>query len=61
MLSRVVENIFTCNLDNKNMLREVRVKIGLKRIDMQRVTVEVLLNSRVIELVINSEFVRKWV
>jgi len=42
------------------MLREVMVTIGLKRIDTQkRVIVEVLLDSRVIRLVISSEFARK--
>jgi len=46
---RVVNNIFCCNLDNRNMLREVMVKIGLKRIDIQeRITVEGLLDSRAI-------------
>ena len=36
------------------------VKISLKRIDMQKETiVEVLLNSKVTELVISLEFVRK--
>jgi len=29
MLSRVINNTFCCNLDNRNMLREVTVKIGL--------------------------------
>ena len=33
MLSRVVDNIFYCNLDSGNMLREVTVKIRLERID----------------------------
>jgi len=42
------------------MLREVMVTIGLKRIDTQkRVIVEVLLDSRVIRLVMSSEFARK--
>ena len=42
------------------MLREVTVKIGLERINTQeKVTVEVLLNSGVIELVMSSEFARK--
>ena len=60
MLSRVVDNISACNLDNKNMLREVTVKIELERINMQEgVTVEVLLDSRATELVISSEFTRK--
>ena len=42
------------------MLREVTVKIGLERIDMQEeVIVEVLLNSEATGLVISSEFARK--
>ena len=41
-------------------LREVMVKIGLERIDMQeRVTVEVLLDSGVTGLVMSSEFAKK--
>jgi len=37
------------------------VKIGLERIDTQEgITVEALLDSRAIELVISSEFARKW-
>jgi len=41
-------------------LREVMIKIGLKRIDMQEeVTVEVLLDSGAIGLVISLEFARK--
>jgi len=41
-------------------LREVTVKIGLERIDMQEeITVEALLDSRVIGLVMSSEFTRK--
>jgi len=60
MLFRVVNNIFCCNLDNKDILRKVIVKIGLERINMQKeVTVEVLLDSKVTELVISLEFVRK--
>ena len=44
----------------KKYLREIIVKIRLERIDIQReVTVEVLLNSSVISLIISSEFVRK--
>jgi len=46
--------------DNRDMLREVTVKIGLERIDTQeRVMVEVLLDSEVIELVMSLEFARK--
>ena len=33
MLSRVVNNISYYNLDNRDILREVIVKIGLERID----------------------------
>jgi len=42
------------------MLREIMVKIGLERIDIQKeVTVEALLDSGAIELVISSKFARK--
>jgi len=42
------------------LLREVIVKIGLERIDMQEgIMVEALLDSRVTGLVISSEFTRK--
>ena len=42
------------------MLREVIVKIGLERIDIQKeVTVEVLLDSGTTELVISLEFAKK--
>ena len=42
------------------MLREVTVKIGLKRINIQEeVTMEALLDSGAIELVMSSEFTRK--
>jgi len=41
-------------------LREVMVKIGLKRIDTQEeITVEALLDSRATGLVMSSEFVKK--
>ena len=60
MLSRVVENTSMYNLENEDILREVTVKINLKRIYMQeRVTVEVLLDSGAIRLVMSSEFARK--
>ena len=60
MLSKVTENISICNLDHRDILRKVTVKIGLERIDMQEgIIVEVLLYSRVIELVMSLEFVRK--
>ena len=60
MLFRVMDNTSCYSLNNKNILREVTVKIGLKRIDMQEgVTVETLLDSRATELVMSPEFVRK--
>jgi len=41
-------------------LREVTVKIGLERIDMQEgITMEALLDSRMTELVMSSEFTSK--
>ena len=55
-----MENIFYCNLDNRNILREVMVKIGLEKIDTQEeVMVEALLDSKVMGLVISLEFARK--
>ena len=43
-------------------LREVTVKIGLERIDMQEgITVEALLDSGATGLVISSEFAKKQV
>ena len=60
ILSRVMNDTFCCNLDNRDMLREVIVKIGLERIDTQKeVVVEALLNSRAIGLVMSLKFARK--
>ena len=60
MLFRVMDDISCYNLDNRDMLKEVIVKIELERIDMQKeVIVEALLGSRAIGLVVSSEFVRK--
>ena len=60
MLARVTDNTSMCNLDKENLLREVTVKIGLERIDMQEgITVEALLDSGAMELVMSSEFARK--
>ena len=60
MFSRVMNNKSYYNLDNRNMLRKVTVKIGLEKINTQeRVTVEVLLYSDATELVMSSEFARK--
>jgi len=44
----------------RRLLREVMVKIGLERIDMQeRITVEALLDSGAMGLVMSSEFAQK--
>jgi len=60
MFSRVVENTSTCNLNNKDMLREVTVKIGPKKIDIQEgITVEAILDSGATRLVMSLEFVRR--
>ena len=60
MLSRVVDNTSVCNLNNRDMLREITVKIRLERIDIQEgVTVEALLDSRATDLVMSSEFAKK--
>ena len=58
MLSRVVDNTFYCNL-NRNMLKEVTMKIELERINMQKgVIVEVLLDSGMTGLVMSLEFAK---
>jgi len=55
-----VDNTSCCNLNKEDMLREVTVKIGLERVDIQEgVTVEALLNSGATDLVMSSEFTRK--
>ena len=60
ILSKVIDNKFCYNLSNEELLSEVTVKIGLERVDMQEeVTVEALLDSGTIGLVISLEFVRK--
>ena len=62
MLSRVIDNIFCYNLNNKDILKELTVKISLERIDSQKeVTVEMLLDSSVTKLVISSEFAKAGV
>ena len=48
------------NVRKRELLREVIVKIGLERIDMQKgVIVEALLDIKVTRVVISSEFARK--
>jgi len=60
MLSRVINNKSCYNLDNEDMLREVTMKIGLERIDMQKeVTMEALLDSGAMKLVTSSKFAIK--
>jgi len=60
MLSRVMKNTSYCNLNNGDILREVMVKIGLEKINMQEeVTVKALLDNGAIGLVMSSEFARK--
>jgi len=60
MLTRVIDNTSYYNLDNRDMLREVTVKIGLERIDTQEgITVKALLDSSTTGLVMSSEFIRK--
>ena len=55
-----MNNISCYNLDNRNILREVIIKVELERIDTQEgVIVEALLDSGVMELVMSSKFVRK--
>jgi len=49
MLARTIDNTSCYNLDNRDMLIEVIVKIELERIDTQKgVTVKALLDSSVI-------------
>ena len=60
MLARVTDNTSMCNLDKGDLLREVTVKIGLERIDMQEgIMVEALLDSGATGLVMSLEFARK--
>jgi len=60
MLSKVIDNKFYYNLNNRDILREVIVKIGLEGINTQKkVTMKALLDSGAIGLVMSSEFIRK--
>jgi len=55
-----MDNTSCCDLNNEEGLREVMVKISLERVDIQEgATVEALLDSRTMELVMSSEFARK--
>ena len=54
MLSKVIGKILCYNLDNEDILREVIVKIGLEKIDMQEgVIVEAL-------ILLFLQFLTKW-
>jgi len=54
-----MNNIFYYNL-NRDMLREVMVKIGLERIDAQeQIMVKALLDSSTIGLIMSLEFAWK--
>ena len=54
------KNIEDIRKVERELLREVTVKIGLERIDIQKgITVEALLDSGAIELVMSSEFAHK--
>ena len=60
MLAKVIDNTSCCNLDNRDMLRKVIVKIGLERINTQeRITVEALLDSSIMGLIMSLEFARR--
>ena len=55
-----MDNTFCCESNNEKLLREVIVKIGLERINMQEgLTIEILLDSSATVLVISSEFSKK--
>ena len=59
ILSRVINNISCYNL-NKNILKEVIVKIRLEKISIYKgVIVKVLLNNGIIGLVISLKFTKK--
>ena len=55
-----MDNIFCYNLNNRDILREMTVKIGLERIDTQnKIIVEALLDSSTMGFVMSLEFARK--
>jgi len=55
-----MDNTSLYDLDKGDFLREITVKIGLERIDIQEgIIVEALLDSGAMVLVMSSEFVRK--
>ena len=55
-----MNNISNCDLNKEGALRKVMIKIGLERVDIQEgITVEALLDSGAIGLVMSLEFTRK--
>jgi len=55
-----MNNISNCDLNKEGALRKVMIKIGLERVDTQEgITVEALLDSGAIGLVMSLEFTRK--
>ena len=46
MFNRIINNIFCYDLNNRDMLGEVIVKIGLERIDMQKEVIVECYESR---------------
>ena len=59
MFSRVIDNTFYYNL-NQNMLKEITIKIGSKKINVQEeVIIEILLNNKIIDFIMSLEFARK--
>ena len=60
MLARVMDNTSCYNLNNRDLLREVMVKIDLERIDTQEeIIVEALLDSGVTGLVMSLKLTKK--
>ena len=56
MLSRVIKNTFCYNLNNRNILREVTVKIELERIDTkEKVIVKALLDNGTTEFKVHKK------
>ena len=60
VLSRVIDNIAGYDLKNEKALREIMVKTGLERVNIQEgITMEALLDSGATELVMSLEFAKK--
>ena len=60
VLSRIIDNIAGYDLKNEKALREIIVKTGLERVNIQEgITMEALLDSGATELVMSLEFAKK--